>query len=249
MADTPTGLEDDRFILAGEYALGVLEGEELAEARRLMLSDREFAEAVDWWGYRLGAMAEAVEAFDMPPAVLRSINARIDGIEKMGGATPVSIADRRPSQWSIAALVAGAGLAVAGLVFFVSAPGTTDIPERPATSATAGPQLIAQLQDEETARKLAGVIDVRGNRLALNISGLEAEAGQTPELWVIPEGGAPVSLGAIPESGSFDRSLSSEEARLLVPGSTLAVTFEEKTGERHVAPTMPILLAGSLDQV
>ena len=81
------------------------------------------------------------------------------------------------------------------------------------------------------------------------VAGLEAEPGKTPELWVIPAGGAPISLGAIPQQGNFARDLSVEESSLLAAGATLAVTFEDDTGERHETPTMPILLAGPLAEV
>lgn len=249
MADTSDVRDDDLFIRAGEYALGVLEGDELGDARRLLLADRGFAEAVEWWEYRLGCMSEGAGQYTPSPSVWPGVLARIDAEEATHDAVPVSFEPGRQSPWSIGALVAGAGMAVAGLVFFISTPRTVTLPQQQPVAATPGPQLIAQLEDEDSARRLAGAIDVDSNRLALSIAGLDAEAGKTPELWVIPEGGAPVSLGAIPQSGSFDRELSQEEAELLVAGSTLAVTFEDDTGQRHETPTMPILLAGPLDQV
>lgn len=248
MADTTSPLDDDAFIRAGEHALGVLEGEELSAARRAMLADGDFADAVEWWTYRLGAMAEATSPFAVSAAVWRGIEARIDAIEAADRGPAASLADRRMSRSSVAALFAGAAMAAASLVLFLATPRVSEAPDQSPNSA-AGPQLIAQLQDEDASRKLAGVIDMAGNRLALNVSGLEAESGKTPELWVIPAGGAPVSLGAIPESGAFDRALKPEEMRLLEAGSTLAVTFEDDDGQRHETPTLPILLAGTLDQV
>lgn len=249
MVDAIDTAEGDPFIRAGEYALGLLERNELAGARRALLSDHSFADAVEWWENRLGSMGEAAGQFIPSPSVWRGIIARIDAEEQSHSPPPTSFANLKASRWSIAALVGGAGMAVAGLVFFIAAPRPGTLPHQPRVVATPSAQLIAQLQDEESARKLASVIDVADSRLALNISGLEAEAGKTPELWVIPEGGDPVSLGAIPQSGSFDRELSSDEAELLLPGSTLAVTFENDTGQRHETPTMPILLAGTLDRV
>ena len=248
MADTTSPIDDDAFIRAGEHALGVLEGEELSAARRAMLADGDFADAVEWGTYRLGTMAEATSPFAVSAAVWRGIEARIDAIEASDRSAAASLADRRMSRSSVAALFAGAAMAVASLVLFLATPRVSEAPDQ-SPSSQAGPQLIAQLQDEDASRKLAGVIDMAGNRLALNVSGLEAESGKTPELWVIPAGGAPVSLGAIPGSGAFDRALTPEEVRLLVAGSTLAVTFEDDDGQRHETPTLPILLAGTLDQV
>lgn len=239
----------DPFILAGEYALGVLEGEELAVARRAFLADSDFVEAVEWWEMKLGVMAEAAGDFVPSPGVLQGILTRIEAEENSDSDKLTPLVPKQISRTSLAALVGGAAMALAGLVFFIATPRTTNVPAEPPVAVASGEQLIAQLADEESGRKLAGRIDVDNTRLALNISGLEAAAGETPELWVIPAGGAPVSLGAIPEAGTFERNISVDEARLLVAGSTLAVTFEEDTGQRHQTPTMPILLAGTLDQV
>ena len=43
----------DRDLLAAEYALGLLEGEALLEARGLSATDRDFGDAVDGWLERL----------------------------------------------------------------------------------------------------------------------------------------------------------------------------------------------------
>lgn len=248
MADESESAIGDPFIVAGEYALGVLEGAELAAARRLLLADLEFANAVEWWEHRLGAMAEAIEQYSPSANVWRGIEARLG--EQDGGTDVALMAarPRGPSGWSIATALAGLGAAAAALLLVLSVPATIE-PLPADKAAVPSEQFVAQLQDAETGRRLASIIDPRNARLSLTITGLEADAGQTPELWVIPEGGAPVSLGAIPQTGSFARNLSTEEQALLVAGATLAVTFEEDSGQRHATPTMPILLAGALDRV
>ncbi|USA61964.1 hypothetical protein NCF85_02995 [Qipengyuania citrea] len=62
MADDEVIQSDDPFLTAGELALGVLEGSDLAAARRLQLSDVTFAGAVEWWEARLGAMSEGAQS-------------------------------------------------------------------------------------------------------------------------------------------------------------------------------------------
>ena len=155
---------------------------------------------------------------------------------------------RGPAGWSIAAALVGVSAAAAALVLFLSTPATSPVAP-PEIAAVAGDQLVAQLADAEANRSLASRIDPESGQLRLAIAGLEAEPGKTPELWVIPAGGAPISLGAIPQQGNFARDLSVEESSLLAAGATLAVTFEDDTGERHETPTMPILLAGPLAEV
>ena len=256
MADAIDPAASDPFITAGEYALGVLEGGELASAQRAMLADRGFAEAVEWWEHRFATIAEQAGEYRPSASVWRGIEARLDAqldaqLDIQGPATAadaVPLRARRASNWSLAALVTGGAMAAAALALFLITPRPADLVP-PDIAAAPSEQLIAQLQDAETERRLASVVDVENRRLALTIAGLAAGPGQTPELWVIPAGGAPVSLGAIPETGRFQLELTAAESALLVGGASLAVTFEEDTGVRHDAPTLPILLIGELDRV
>ena len=251
MADDEVIQSDDPFLTAGELALGVLEGSELAAARRLQLSDVTFAGAVEWWEARLGAMSEGAQSALPSDAVWQGIVARIDAIDAQRNMPAAALAPDRgrgPAGWSIAAALVGVSAAAAALVLFLSTPATSPVAP-PEIAAVAGDQLVAQLTDAEANRSLASRIDPESGQLRLAIAGLEAEPGKTPELWVIPAGGAPISLGAIPQQGNFARDLSVEESSLLAAGATLAVTFEDDTGERHETPTMPILLAGPLAEV
>ena len=251
MADDEVIQSDEPFLTAGELALGVLEGSELAAARRLQLSDVTFAGAVEWWEARLGAMSEGAQSALPSDAVWQGIVARIDAIDAQRDMPAAAMAPDRgrgPAGWSIAAALVGVSAAAAALVLFLSTPATSPVAP-PEIAAVAGDQLVAQLADAEANRSLASRIDPESGQLRLAIAGLEAEPGKTPELWVIPAGGAPISLGAIPQQGNFARDLSVEESSLLAAGATLAVTFEDDTGERHETPTMPILLAGPLAEV
>ena len=247
----PLSPEDERFVRAGELALCILEGEELASARRDQLADPDFAAAVTWWDNRLGTMAEQAAAMSPGAGVWRAIEQRLDA--RRSGNTPVSMSETsssRPAGWSVALAVGGAGLAAAALALFLATPRPAAVgPAVEPTQSQRGPQLVAQLSDESGSLGIASVIDPSAERLALKIRGFEPGPEQSPELWVVPEGGAPVSLGLIPASGEFERDLSAEERELLVEGATLAVTIEQRAGAPHDEPSTPILVAGPLDQV
>lgn len=249
-----TGRDDaDPFIQAGEYALGVLEGSDLSDARRAVLADPEFARAVEWWERRLAAMAEAGDTFHPSENVWRGIEGRLEGAEGKG-ASPI---DRGPApsiaqRWGLPAFVSGLLMAAASVILFLVVTTRDETPLAPppqSQPAAPTPLLVAQLSDAESGRRLAGLIDPQRQRLALAINGLDAAQGRTPELWVIPEGADPVSLGAIPEGGRFERELSGRELALLNENASLAVTFEEADGTRHAAPEPPIVLVGALDRI
>ena len=71
------------------------------------------------------------------------------------------------------------------------------------------------------------------------------EAGRGYELWVIPPGGAPVSLGmlAVSIGGTSSHSVPLQDG---LDVGTVAVTVEPGTGAPGGAPTGPIVLAGTL---
>nr|WP_247712114.1 anti-sigma factor [Qipengyuania qiaonensis] len=193
-------------------------------------------------------MGEAAGSGVPSDTVWQGVEARVDALDGADNVELPMTGRRGPAGWSIVTAIVGLGAAAAALVLFLSTPATSPVAP-PQIASTPGDQLVAQLGDDETNRSLASRIDPDSGELRLAISGLQADTGKTPELWVIPAGGAPISLGAIPEEGDFSRDLSTEESALLVAGATLAVTFEDDTGERHETPTMPILLAGALAEV
>jgi len=68
----------DREYLAAEYALGILEGEELVEARGLVASDADFAREVDEWSERIAPLFDEAGE-EAPPEVLwQRVKAEID---------------------------------------------------------------------------------------------------------------------------------------------------------------------------
>lgn len=240
-------------ILAAEYALGVLEGEELATAHRLFLSDREFAERVDWWRLRLACMAEEAGEFEPSAAVWPAIKRRIEALAEPSRGTIEAIpepARRGFSGWSLGAGMGAAAAAAVALTLLV-VPTTTTPPVAPVetTAPVSGERLIAQLQSEDGELSLSSLVDPRAGQIAVSLDGFDPAEGQATELWVVPEGGAPQSLGLIPASGTFERELTEAERASLVEGASLAVTYEDASTAPHAAPGSDILVIGGLSRI
>ncbi|QZH75607.1 MAG: anti-sigma factor [Erythrobacter sp.] len=240
-------------IMAGEYALGVLEGADLAIAQRRYLSDREFAARVEWWRHRLGCMAEAAGEFDPSEQVWPAIERRLFSDREGGGAMEdprVRPSTRGLPGWSLGLGMAISAAAAAALTFvFVQPAGQPPVAPVETAAPVAGERLVAQLASEDGALTLAGLVDGQTGQLSLNIGGFAPAEGQATELWVVPEGGAPQSLGLIPASGTFARDLTDAERAALVAGASLAVTYEDAVSAPHAAPTTDILIIGGLTQV
>ena len=69
---------------------------------------------------------------------------------------------------------------------------------------------------------------------------------QVPELWLIPAGGAPISLGLLDQQGESRSTLRPPAQARLRPGDTLAVSLEPPGGSPTGQPTGPVVSTGVL---
>ncbi len=248
--DAPEGF--DPVVLAGEYALGLLEGAELADAKRRVLADPGFAAQAAYWDAHFAGLldTQADGSLQSPPVELwRAIDRRL-AADAPGGEV-ARLAERRPAtrRWNLAAMVSAAALAGVALLLYV---GTPDLMGGdPAAPAQASRQLIAQLNGDEGGAALTTRIDPVTKRMAMKATkmGVELADNMAPELWIIPAGGTPHSLGMLPANGAQERDLTSAEAAMAVEGAMLAITYEPRQGAPHSAPSSAPVMAAALVEI
>lgn len=68
---------EDHIALAAEYALGTLDAHERAQVETMMAVDEAFAEIVQAWAYRLGALNQMVGSVEPRPIVWENIRSEI----------------------------------------------------------------------------------------------------------------------------------------------------------------------------
>ena len=235
-------------VLAGELAIGLLEGDARRDAVRRQLSDPDFAAKVEAWQLRLGPLLSAIPAVAAPPRVWRSILRRLPGhagaADVRAGAAPAVL-----RRWKVATAVSGLAAALFAGLFFL-----TPQPEpRIVTRTVAQPQVIqaatARLGDGESGPAFAARYDPLTERLRIQSSDVPAQGSLVPELWVIPTDGKPRSLGLLPPSGRGDVAVPGELRAYLRPGSTLAVSLEQPDGAPHAAPAGKIIATGSIFEI
>ena len=73
------------------------------------------------------------------------------------------------------------------------------------------------------------------------------DPGRAHELWVIPAGGTPSSLGTMAEGRMTHMELAAGLAELLRQGATIAISVEPPGGSPTGAPTGPVIAAGTLE--
>lgn len=228
MAD-PLRPEEEEIALAAELALGLLQGDELAAARRRQLADPRFAAAVERWALDFAPLALGAADVPAPVGLWRRIEARLPA-----GDSGAVIALRR---WRATAIAASAAAAVLLAILLLR-----PVPE--AVVLPPQPVVVAQITGTDGAT-FAARYDVDQGMLHVRTESMPASR-RAPELWVIPAGGKPVSLGLVATRGGRDMPISPDHRALLAEGATLAVTMEDAATAPHAGPSSPPVAAGKI---
>lgn len=216
---------------AAELALGVLEGETLAEAQALVLSDQGFAAAVEAWELRLAALAESIAPVAAPAHLWEAIHVRLSSAG-------------RPRWWD--SLDVWRGLTAASVMVAAVGFGLWIAP-RPEPEAlppvVAASPYVALVAAPDGGPALAAVtVDAELKRIVVTPVALAEQQAKSLELWVVPaDGGAPRSLGLVRAAGPTviaDVSVATDGA--------LAISLEPEGGSPTGAPTGPILGLGPM---
>ena len=214
-------------LLAGEFVLGVLDAEQRRALQARIASDREFALKVADWESRLAPWLESIEPLEAPPRVWERVRADLGWRET------------RVSFWGSLRLWRAA--TVVSLLIAVVAIGIVWTGRQPAAES------VTQLShDDGTPGWLASVDTAKGTVLVVPVPTAPDAQGRVPELWLIPAGKAPRSLGRVWIDKTDTVSVPADVRAALVAGSVLAVSLESASGIPHAAPTGPIVAKGVL---
>jgi anti-sigma-K factor RskA len=214
----------DRDLLAAEYVLGSLEGEERADAARLLATDPEFARSVAAWQQRLTPLTAHVAPV-VPPADLWG---RIEADIGQPGKNLVPFR-RRVRFWQAST---GVALAIAAsLAAFI----VLHHPEPPRVA------VLSPLSGG--APVLMATVERNGGLVVRPTAAITVPSDKDLELWALPQGETrPRSLGVLPAAG---RQLTAA----LAPNTQLLVSLEPKGGSPTGQPTGPVLYGGWLTSV
>jgi anti-sigma-K factor RskA len=223
-------LEDTELVarLADEFVLGTLRGRARSRFERLMASSEPARSSVSDAEDRMLPLSLALPTVQPAHASWSAIAARLG---MASSRTERPSATTRPWRLALAAVVA---MLAIGLVWFVVL--------RPAQ-----PTVVASVTAEGGAPLWSVAAYSHGTELRVSVTGaVTAQPGRDYELWALPEGGAPVSLGLMPESGETARELSAAQRAALGSASKVAVSLEPVGGSTTGAPTGPVLYVAVL---
>ncbi len=217
--------EPDRDLLAAEFVLGSLEGQERGEAERLLAADPASARSVAVWQQRLTPLAAHIAPVAPPVDLWRSIEASIDP------PVPANVVTfrRRVRFWQ--ATTAGALAVAASLAAFL-------VLRQPEQLRVA---MLAPVSGG--APVLMATAEGTGELIVRPTVSISVPTDKDLELWALPQGETkPRSLGVLPPSGT---SL----AASLALNTQLLVSLEPKGGSPTGQPTGPVLYGGWLTTI
>lgn len=242
-------------ILAGEYVLGVLDAVQRAEVERRITGDPGFARLVTQWENRLAPLLESFGSEAVPAHLWPRIRTSLG----WPAATTAS-----PRVWQRTGFWQGMTALAAALALVAvfsrrdlepTAPAPTPVavtpiaptpPTLPAEPEQATKPVTPLLHDDGTPGWLASVDRAQGKVLMVPVPAAADAAGRAPELWLIPAGGAPRSLGLVSIDRAHTVAVPDSLRDALVNGSVLAITLEPSSGAPQGIPTGPIIAKGDI---
>ena len=210
--------------LAAEYALGTLRGAARQRFARRLLQEPQLAAEVSRWQTALAELDQNVKPVSPPEEVWR----------RLAHSLPAEKVQPRRVRlpwlgWALAASFAGA------LIY-------TQL-----SSPPAAPQAVAVLSG--SGQQGAWVVSLNAAKDQLTVQAVNAPAIQPDrslQLWLIPAGQKPQSLGLITSSGSQQVSVAPVQLARL---PTLAISLEPRGGSPSGQPTGPVLFSGQVTQL
>lgn len=232
--------EDDDDLRYAEYVLGILDPDTRAAVAQDIERSPAAAAAVAEWQRNLLPLAE--EVVDVAPAPY--VWARIrDALELNAPARAVP----RKGLWNNLPLwhwigIGASAVAIASLMFVITPPRPAPVP----VAASAG-YMVSNIQQDNGVTGWTATMDLQNARMVVVPASPTAfEQGRAPELWLIPVGQKPISVGMIlpdkPTTLALDAALLSR----LGPTALLAVSVEPIGGSPTGQPTGAVIAKGAI---
>ncbi|MCE0488861.1 anti-sigma factor [Pantoea sp. Mb-10] len=214
---TPHDRRDDA--LAAEYALGTLRGSARLRFQRRMQAEPALMARVTRWQSLLSGLDTTLAPVPPPASVWKKITLSLPPVQR-------ARATRGVYPWLAAAAMA---LLVLTATYLLRAPDFTPL---------------AVLTDAQHREQWVVSANREGDRLSLApLHAISPAADKSLELWIIPAGKAPVSLGLVDAQSARAFALHKPNA---LANATLAISLEPRGGSPTGQPTGPVLYSAAL---
>jgi len=230
MAEQGTEMHGD---LAGEYVLGTLRGKARLQFELLLQDDSSMRKRVHEWEERLFCLTDGITHIKPNARVWKGIDKRINPNSAGSGL------------WDRLGWWRGLGMATTMMLLVVSVY-LLQLQDQPVPAVPT----IAVLSDQSS--QAAWVVKADYSQLKVTAQALKVKdpgSDKSYELWMLPDGGQPKSLGLMPLVGKLSLNLTVEKLAVLKRSGALAVSLEPAGGSTTGLPTGPVLFQGKILQI
>lgn len=251
----PEVTRDDPMI-AAEWALGLLEGEELLAARGKATTDPDFAWRKQWWDDWFAPLTDGMAGAEPGEQVWDGIAARIAAQQTaadVAAASPeaptvnVVALEARVRRWQWVAGISSMAAAVA-LALFLSSP--LGSPATPPVQVAAADPMVATVPIGETGLRLDVTYIPESEKMLVAAIGLTADGVHDHELWLVPaDGSALQSLGVVAPGEVRSMALPAAVTAKLSDGASLVLTREPIGGKPEGVDAGPVVAKGAFSRV
>jgi len=229
---------------AAEYVLGVLDAHARRAVQARLARDAAFAREVAEWEARLTPLIDEIAPVPAPyalwPRILAAAGIADAGSEASAGqrVRPQSGLWHSASfwRWFSAGSLAAAAASLFALFF---------LPHVTPTAPRSMPMVAKMVQDDGTTLFLATVDPGQGTLVVQPIM-VEIPQGRVPELWLIPPGDTPHSLGLLDPNRANAIAVPKDLLAAFGPRAIVAVTVEPPGGGPGGKPSGPIIAKGEI---
>jgi anti-sigma-K factor RskA len=226
--------------LAAQYALGTLSPRARRRLGRIAQREPAVVAALRAWEFRLAGLADAIPPVTPPARVWAAICTKL-GIVGAEGPNNASLVKSWWSSlgiWRGLAFLGFAAALVLGLRLMA-----------PAVEAPA-PTIVAVLAGSDAKPVLVATVERGGRVLAAKaVRAIAIPPDRALELWALPVGKDPRSLGLVPATGVVRIALPvpADDAFRGVPA--LAISLEPAGGSPTGKPAGPVLFSGGIERI
>lgn len=248
------GSEDLR---SAEYVLGVLDADAQSAVEREMARNPRLADEVSWWQSRLFPLCEDLAEVVPAAYVWERVRAAVGFDAQQRRAEPRTVGFWNSlGLWRAIGIGASALAAACLVLVFATWPEpqpqlpvvVTQPPPPPPQQPPGAGLMVATIVQDSGVASWTATMDIDNARMVLvPVDPQPMDASHSPELWLIPPGEAPISLGVIANDEPSAMRLPANVLARFSGEAVLAVSLEPLGGSPTGAPTGAILAKGGID--
>ncbi|MHB9841710.1 anti-sigma factor [Paraburkholderia terrae] len=238
--NTPAS-SDENDLRCAEYVLGVLSTDERREIELALQQQPGMVGSLDRWQTRLMPLTEDLVEVIPPSHVWNRVQAQLGW----------DMVAHRAGLWNSLSFWRWTGLtsSVAACALAIVLTRTVTL-HNVAAPAVGAQYLVASLERQGAGAGWTATVDAQHAQIVVvPPHDFTIAANQSTEMWVIPLGAKPISLGVIDTQRPTVVHVAQAQLQGFGPQTTLAVSLEPHGGSPTGQPTGPVLAAGHPEEI